>query len=299
VVHDDQIEVVAAEVGVTVGGLDLEDAVAELQDRDVEGAATEVVDDDFFFGFLVEAVGEGGGGGLVDDALDLEAGDFAGVFGGLSLGVVEVGGHGDDGFGDGAAQEFLGVGFEFAEDHGRDFFGRVFFVAHFDFDAAIGLHNLVGHELEVALDLGVFELAADEALNAKDGVVGVDDGLALGDLADQALTRFADGDHARRGAATFGVGDNSRLATFHDGHGRVGGSEVDSDDFTHVFSLFVRNVRGNCPYSSIFWHSVRVRAEYAIILRSWHSNVKSAKCGQPTFHDASCAAEGGLGWILY
>jgi hypothetical protein len=52
VVHDDEVEVVAAEVGVTVGGLDLEDAVAELEDGDVEGTATEVVDDDLLFLFL-------------------------------------------------------------------------------------------------------------------------------------------------------------------------------------------------------------------------------------------------------
>ena len=39
-------------------------------------------------------------GRLVDDALDLEAGDPAGVLGRLALGVVEVGGDGDDRLGD-------------------------------------------------------------------------------------------------------------------------------------------------------------------------------------------------------
>jgi hypothetical protein len=34
---------------------------------------------------LVQAVGERGRGRLVDDALDLEAGDLAGVLGGLAL----------------------------------------------------------------------------------------------------------------------------------------------------------------------------------------------------------------------
>ena len=46
----------------------------------VEGAATEVEDEDLLFlVLLVEAVGERGGRGLVDDALDVEAGDAAGV----------------------------------------------------------------------------------------------------------------------------------------------------------------------------------------------------------------------------
>ena len=45
-VDDPLVEVVAAEVGVAVGRDDLEDALAQAQDRDVEGAAAEVVDGD-------------------------------------------------------------------------------------------------------------------------------------------------------------------------------------------------------------------------------------------------------------
>ena len=67
------VEVVAAEVGVAVRGLDLDDALAHLEDRDVEGAAAEVVDGDRLVLLLVEAVGERRRRRLVDDAQDLEA----------------------------------------------------------------------------------------------------------------------------------------------------------------------------------------------------------------------------------
>ena len=77
------------------GGLDLEDAVADLEHGHVEGAAAEVEDEDRLVGLLVEPVRERGGGRLVDDALDVEAGDLAGVLGGLALVVVEVRGDGD------------------------------------------------------------------------------------------------------------------------------------------------------------------------------------------------------------
>jgi hypothetical protein len=70
--------------------------VADLEDRDVERAAAEVVDRDALGRVLAEAVREGGGRRLVDDADDLEAGDLAGVLGGLALVVVEVRGDGDD-----------------------------------------------------------------------------------------------------------------------------------------------------------------------------------------------------------
>ena len=91
------VEVVAAEVGVAVDRRHFEDAVADVEDRDVERAAAEVEDGDLLVLLLVEAVGERGGGRLVEDAQDLEPGDLAGVLGRLALGVVEVGGDGDDG----------------------------------------------------------------------------------------------------------------------------------------------------------------------------------------------------------
>jgi hypothetical protein len=96
-VDDALVEVVTAEVGVAVRRLHLEDAVAELEDRDVVGTASEVEDGDLLVLLLVEAVGERGGRGLVDDAQNLEPGDLSGVLGGLPLGVVEVRRDRDDG----------------------------------------------------------------------------------------------------------------------------------------------------------------------------------------------------------
>ena len=91
VVDQGLVPVVAAEVGVAVGREDLEDAVGHVEDRDVEGAAAQVEDGDLLVLLLVEPVGQGGGGRLVDDPGHLEAGDLAGVLGGLALAVVEVG----------------------------------------------------------------------------------------------------------------------------------------------------------------------------------------------------------------
>ena len=107
-IDDALVEVVAAQVGVAVGGLDLDDAFADFEDGDVERTAAEVVDGDGLVFLLVEAVGKRGRGGLVDDALDVETGDFARVLGGLALGVVKVGRHGDDCFSDGLAEIGLG-----------------------------------------------------------------------------------------------------------------------------------------------------------------------------------------------
>jgi hypothetical protein len=85
-------------------------------------------------GLLFKAVGERGRGGLVDDALDLETGDLAGVLGGLSLGIVEVGRHGDHRPVDGLAEVVLGGALEILEDHGADLGRGVRLVAHLDRD---------------------------------------------------------------------------------------------------------------------------------------------------------------------
>ena len=136
-VDDGLVEVVAAEVRVAVGGLDLEDAVAEVEDGDVEGAAAEVEHEDGLVVLLVEPVGERGGRRLVDDALDLEAGDLAGVLGGLALRVVEVRRHGDDGLVDLLAQVVLGVALELLQDHRRDLRRRVRLAADVDDGVAV------------------------------------------------------------------------------------------------------------------------------------------------------------------
>jgi hypothetical protein len=88
-------------VVVTVGGLDLDHPVADLQQRDVEGPAAEVEDQDgLLLVALVQAVGQRRRGRLVDDAQHVQAGDLAGLLGGLPLGVVEVGRDGDHRVGD-------------------------------------------------------------------------------------------------------------------------------------------------------------------------------------------------------
>ena len=108
-VHNTLVKVVAAQTVVAGGGQHLDDAIIDVQDGHIEGAAAQVIDHDLLGVLLVHAIGQGRGGGLVDDTLHVQTGDPAGVLGGLTLGVGEVGGDGDDRLGDRAAQIGLGV----------------------------------------------------------------------------------------------------------------------------------------------------------------------------------------------
>src|SRR5690606_27339810 len=91
------VDVVAAQMGIAIGGQHLEDAVVQSKDGDVEGSATQIVDRDDAFVPLIESVGQAGGGRLVHQTQHFQSGKTACVAGGLALGVVEVGRHGDDG----------------------------------------------------------------------------------------------------------------------------------------------------------------------------------------------------------
>ena len=82
---DAMVVVVAAEVRIAVGGFDFEDAVADLEDRNVVRAAAEIPDENRLVALFLEPVGERGRRRLVDDAQNVEAGDLAGVLRRLAL----------------------------------------------------------------------------------------------------------------------------------------------------------------------------------------------------------------------
>ncbi|MBG9885548.1 glutamate dehydrogenase, partial [Bacillus toyonensis] len=211
VVDETLVPVVAAETVVSGRGAHLDRGevvvLAHLEEGDVEGPAAEVEDEDqLVLLALVETVGESRSGGLVDDAQDVEARDLAGLLGGLALGVVEVGGDGDDRVGHRVSQVGLGVALELHEDARGDLLRRPLLAV--DVEGPVGSH--------VALDRG-------------DRAVDVGDGLALGGLADEHLPVLGEGDHRGGGAEALGIGDDLGLAALEDADDRVGRTEVDTD----------------------------------------------------------------------
>ena len=196
---------------VTAGGADLDHTLADLEQRDVERTATEVEDQDgLFLLAFVQAIGQRRGGGLVDDAQDVEARDLAGLLGRLTLGVVEVRRHGDDGVGDVLAQIRLGVALQLHQHAGADLLSGVLLVV--DLDRPVGAH--------VPLD-------------RTDGAVDVGHRLVLGGLADEHLPVARERDDGRRGPRTLGVGDDDWVTALEDCDDGVGGPEVDTDRTSH------------------------------------------------------------------
>ena len=86
-VHDDRLVPEDAAQPVVAAGADHPDQpILDLDHRDVEGAAAQVVDQDHLVLALFQTVGDGAGGRLVEDRADVQAGEPAGVGGRLALG---------------------------------------------------------------------------------------------------------------------------------------------------------------------------------------------------------------------
>ena len=169
VVDDTVVEILATKMSVTSGRLDLENALLDSKDRHIESTTTKIVDENLallLVGDLVEAIGQSGSGGLVDDTEDVKTGDSTSILGGGTLGVVEVGGNSNNGVLDRLAEIALSDLLHLAQNHSRDLLRceSRFLLVDLDTDAglAVLVDNLEGEVLDIVLDGLVGELLANE-----------------------------------------------------------------------------------------------------------------------------------------
>ena len=229
---DRHVEVVAAEEAVAGGRQDLEDVAREVEQRAVERAAAEVVDRDPLLGRSPEPVRQRRRRGLVDDAEDLEPGHAPGHLGRGALQLVEVGGHGDDRALDPLAERPLGDLLGAREDERADLGQRVLAArgrrraGPWPGPSLISKANLC----RARSNLLALPRPADEALDARDGVLRVDDAPLLGPVADEHLAARMERHDARQQPAALLVGQHVDAPAPHAGRDGVGGAQVDSND---------------------------------------------------------------------
>ena len=216
-VDDALVPIVAAQMGVAVGGLNLNggEAVVVLTDFEqghIECAAAQVEDEDVLVLLaLLQAVCQSCSGWLVDDTQNVEACDAAGVLGCLALCVVEVCWAGDHCVGHFFAQEGFSVALELHQDLCGDLLWSPLLAI--DFCGPVSAH--------VALDRG-------------DRTINIGHGLALGHVADQDFAVLAEGDHRWCGALAFSVDDDGWLAALEGSDARIRGTQINSNCASHT-----------------------------------------------------------------
>ena len=223
---------------VAVGRQHLEDTVLHAQDRDVEGAAPQVVHRDGAAVARVEAVGERRGRRLVDDAEHFEARQTAGVACGRALRVVEVRRHRDDRAIDLEielallAEMLLGPVLELLQDERRDLRRRELSIADTQPDDTAGITGDPKPQ-ELRIVDHVLHATAHEPLHRVHRPCGSGEEASLGLAADEHRAGLVERHDRRHERVAGGVADHDRLPALCVGYEAVGGAEIDADNFTH------------------------------------------------------------------
>ncbi len=227
IVDQPLVEILPTQEGIAVSRFDLEDPGIQLEDGDIERAPTQVVDRDLLrllLLLLLQPVGQRRRRRLVDDPKHVQAGDSPRVLGGLALGVVEIGGHGNHGVGDRLSQVVVRRLLHLHQNHRRNLRRAVGLASHLHPRiSVIGGGDVERAEFDRFFHFFRFEFSAEQALDREDRVLGIGDRLTLGDLTDQPFAALGKGHHRRRGSASFAVGNDDRFAAFHDRYAGVGG----------------------------------------------------------------------------
>ena len=223
---DGMVEIVAAQGGIAAGGQHFEHTGRQAQDGNVKGTAAQVIDGHHAFGVLVQAVGHGSGGRLIEQAQHVQACQACSVFGRLALSVVEIGWHGDHRAYQLATQGRFGPLTQHLEDVGGHFH-RAFRALHGIDERHVRLtaNKAVRQLLAQLLDVG--NAAPHQALDRQHGVQrvagsGLTRGLPHLDTPVEVAYR------GRQNDVTLHIGQGLAAAAAQGGDHGVGGTQVNA-----------------------------------------------------------------------
>ena len=157
--------------------------------------------------------------------------------------VVEVGGDGDDGFGDGAVERGFGILSQLAEDEGGDLRRGQGLLAELHRNNRAGAFGDAERE-EFEFVLHVSDAAAHQALHGVDGAVGVIDEFLAGGVAYDVVAGSRIRNDARNEFVAVFAGDDFGLRQVHPRDEAVSGAEVYPDYAVVVVKLDLEHVSG-------------------------------------------------------
>src|ERR1700676_1672493 len=153
-------------MGVTISGNHFENAVVQLENRDVERAAAQIVNRNDAVLLFVEAISERCCGRFVHQPQNVEPGDAAGIFRRLPLRVVEICRNGDDGLGYGRSEKAFGIALQLAQHQRRNLRRSISALANLDAQYLTLLEiirQLEGEQFQFILN--IFSTASHQTLD--------------------------------------------------------------------------------------------------------------------------------------
>ena len=198
-VHDFLIEVIAAQMSITIGCFYFKYTVANVQNGYVEGAAAKVIYHDGVVIGFINAVCQRCSSRLVDDTQNLKACNLASIFSSLTLAVVEVCRNSNNCLGYFFTQISFCVSLQLLQNHCGNFFRGIFFIIN-SYSVAAFAHM---------------------TFNGADGSVRIGNSLTFSQLTNKTLTIFCKANNGRGQTRALLVGDNGRFAAFHNGNNAI------------------------------------------------------------------------------
>ena len=128
------VVIITAQGRITARGNHFKHALGQAQHGDIESAAAQVVHGVNTLRRVVQAIGNRRSRGLIDQAQQVDAGELGRILGRLTLGIVKVSGHGDDGAIQLIIKSVFGAKAQRGENFSADFHRRLSAVHGFDSD---------------------------------------------------------------------------------------------------------------------------------------------------------------------
>ena len=233
-INEPEVEVLTAEVGVSTGGEGLVHSRCKLQNGNIKGSATEVVDDDGAVVVAPESVGQSSCCRLVEQALTAQPSHTGSLDGRLALGMVEVSRDRDDSLIDGLSQSILREAPGLSEDAGRDLHrGHALAADDHLAQSGVRLRDLVAHPTLRLERLRAVEATPHQSLDRAHGPIWTGHDETLGGGSDEIATLVGQGDAGREDVVALVVLKHPGSPVTHHRDCGVCRTKVDPDGSSH------------------------------------------------------------------
>ena len=236
IVNNTLVKVFTTQERITVCGFNFKHAVADFQNRNIECTTTKVINNDCARSFFIHTISQSGCRRFVDNTQNFQSGNFTGVFGSLTLRIIEVSRNCNNSFFYFFTQIALGIFLNFLQNNSRNLRRRIFLAFNFYPSIAIVTRNNFKRTMFLKFfNFSRIITATNQSFNGKQGIFWIGNSLTFCRIADQTF-RICESNHRRRCARAFGVFQNFSFFTIHNGKARVCCTEVNTYNFiTHNF----------------------------------------------------------------